>query len=95
MNVFDLLAYGFNGVSQLLSYPVLMGFSILDIGIAMTSVIMIERFLLKPMFGRHSTRSIKGDNEESANNLQYSRQSSKKAASDRERWNKSDKSQRG
>lgn len=69
MIVFTWIAQAITGISLILSYPItfLGGLSIMQIGVAMCAVTMINRFLLKPLFGRHKQDSATEKNRKGKN----------------------------
>lgn len=59
MIVFAWISQTFTGIISIFSNPIsyLGGLSLLQIGVALCAVTMINRFLLKPLFGRHKQDS--------------------------------------
>lgn len=62
MEVFQIIAIAFESMYNILDKPIslLGGLSIMRIGIALTSVMMVKRFLLDPLFNRNAIARIDG-----------------------------------
>lgn len=59
MIVFTWIANAINGIIAVLSAPIsyLGGLNLISIGVALTSVTIVKRFLLDPLFSRHKQDS--------------------------------------
>lgn len=59
MELFMVFSRAFDGVVNVLSYPIepLFNWSILRIGVTIAVLVMVKRFLLLPMLGRHKQDS--------------------------------------
>lgn len=70
MDVFQILAIVFESLFDILDKPIslLGGLSLMRIGIAITSVFMVKRFLLDPLFNRNVISRIGGGKASEAKN---------------------------
>lgn len=70
MEVFQIIAIGFEEMYNILDTPIslLGGLSIMRIGIAITSVFMVKRFLLDPLFNRNAIAKIDGGKDTETKN---------------------------